>query len=53
MAKCSQIEDMSLEPWRNCCKENMEGLCAEQSYFYVPQESERFKRTLKKKINQN
>ncbi len=49
MIKCSQIEDISLEPWRNCCQENMEGLCAEQSYFYVPQESARFKRTLKKR----
>lgn len=49
MIKCSQIEDMSLEPWRNCCNENTEGLCAEQSYFYVPQESARFKRTLKEK----
>lgn len=44
MKKCSDIESVSLEPWRNCCKDNISGLCREPAYFYVPVDSQRRKR---------
>jgi peroxidase len=44
MSRCSQIEDVSMEPWRGCCRENPTGLCGEPAYFYVPIESSRYKR---------
>ncbi|CAF0918628.1 unnamed protein product [Brachionus calyciflorus] len=44
MLECSQIDDISLEPWKNCCENNPEGLCGEPAYFYVPIESSRYKR---------
>lgn len=50
MSRCSEIRDISLEPWRNCCQENAQGLCGEPSYFYVPIESNRFKRQSKKNV---
>jgi peroxidase len=33
MSRCEEIEDVSLEPWRNCCQENAVGLCAEPVFF--------------------
>jgi hypothetical protein len=44
MVKCSSLENVSLEPWRNCCEENAKGLCGESSYFYVPIESQKRRR---------
>ena len=41
MMPCSELADISLEPWRNCCEKNAVGLCGESSYFYVPVESSR------------
>lgn len=38
MTKCDRINDVSLEPWRNCCAENAKGLCGEPAYFYLPNE---------------
>jgi hypothetical protein len=38
--KCSHIEDVSLEPWKNCCKENTVGLCGETSFFFTSTELE-------------
>ena len=39
MKKCSDIEDISLEPWRNCCQDNLTGLCKEEAYYYTQNES--------------
>jgi peroxidase len=44
MLKCSDLTDISLEPWRNCCKENINGLCAEPAYYYVPADSKKIKK---------
>lgn len=41
MTRCGEIEDMSFEPWRNCCENNPTGLCGEPAYFYVPYDSTR------------
>lgn len=51
MVKCSQLNDVSLEPWRNCCEDNAKGLCGEPAYFYLPNEviNKRLKR--EKEIN--
>ena len=40
MVNCEEIADISLEPWRNCCEENVKGLCEEPAYLYVPIESQ-------------
>jgi hypothetical protein len=39
MRKCSEIEDISLEPWKNCCQDNLSGLCKEEAYYYTQNES--------------
>lgn len=41
MVKCSQIEDISLEPWRKCCLENPKGLCSEPAFHYTSLETNR------------
>jgi peroxidase len=38
MFECSKLEDVSLEPWKNCCENNAKGLCGEPAYFYLPNE---------------
>jgi hypothetical protein len=53
MVRCSQLKDISLEPWRNCCAENVSGLCGENSYFYVPIESKKYKRNVRNKMRIN
>lgn len=45
MSRCSEIEDMSYEPWKDCCKDNAVGLCEEPAYFYVPIEQAKRKRS--------
>lgn len=47
MLRCSEIRDISLEPWRNCCQNNPVGLCGEPSYFYATSEYSRNKRNQK------
>jgi hypothetical protein len=51
MSKCAEIEDLSMEPWRNCCQDNISGLCGEPAYSYVPVEAQQFKQ--KRNTNQN
>lgn len=51
MLRCSEIRDISLEPWRNCCQKNPVGLCGEPAYFYVSAEYSRNKRNLNGKKN--
>ena len=41
MVKCSQISDISLEPWRNCCTDNAASLCSEPSIYNTNIESSR------------
>ena len=38
MVTCSSMEDVSLEPWRNCCKQNAIGMCGETSLFLTSTE---------------
>lgn len=38
MNDCIKLDDVSLEPWRNCCTENAKGLCGEPAYFHLPNE---------------
>ena len=46
MKKCVEIDGMSLESWRNCCKDNIAGLCREPANYYVPFEAQKHKRDL-------
>ena len=39
MKECSYIPEISLEPWRNCCQDNISGLCKEEAYYYTQNES--------------
>ena len=42
MVKCSEITDVSLEPWRNCCEDSATGLCSEPSLYNTNTEANRY-----------